>query len=141
MHLAGEGFGRFLGGDANCFSGAEVHEGSRHLAPVAKFQRAFSQATAGHYRHRIGGAAINFHESYELLAVLSLRIFDAQLLQAKHGEAHAEDLTGANVAVSDFSIVQVIVERFHSKLSSFLTMNTSGQALSLSSPAKPGSDF
>ena len=43
---------------------SEVDERSCHLAPVAKFDRAFSQAATGDDGNRISGAAINLDKSY-----------------------------------------------------------------------------
>src|SRR5436305_9967939 len=113
MHLAGEGFGRFLGGDADCFTGANVHKRRCHLAPVATFQRALSQATAGHDGYRIRSAAVDFDKSDKPLAVPSVRIVDAKVFQAEHGQADSEYLARTKVAVSQFGIPKIFVEGFH----------------------------
>ena len=40
-------------------------------------------------------------------------VVDAELLQAEHGEAHAENLSGAEMSVGLFSVAEVFVDGVH----------------------------
>ena len=86
MHLASQRFRRFFRGDADRFAGVHVHECGGHFAPVAEFQGALAEAASGDHGDRVGGAAVDFDECDEALAVFAARIVDAELLQAEHGE-------------------------------------------------------
>ena len=66
-------------------------------------------------RDGIGGAAVDFDERDEAFAVFSLRIIDAEFLQAEHRQTHAQDLPGAKVSVSLFCVAEIFVEGFHGK--------------------------
>jgi len=114
MHLACQSLGRFLSRDANRLASADVDKRSCDFAPVAELQRALAKAAASDDGDGIGGATVDFHKSNETLAVLATGIFDAELCQAEHGQAHAENLTGAQVSVCLFGVAEVFVERFHS---------------------------
>src|SRR5258708_3533391 len=105
MNGARQRFGRFFGGDADGFAGAyvfysQIDEGCGHLSPVAEFQGALSEAASGDHGDGVGGAAVDFDEGDEALAVffITARILDAQLLEAQHGQAHAEYLPGTEMA-------------------------------------------
>ena len=80
MHLASQRFGRFFGGDADGFAGADVDEGGGHLSPVAKFQGALAEAASGDDGDGVGGAAVDFDEGDQALAVFTARVFDAEFL-------------------------------------------------------------
>ena len=84
--------------------GGEINESGGHFSPVAEFEGALAEAASGDYRDGVGGAAVDFDESYEALAVffVAARVFYAELGQAEHGHADAEDLAGAKVAVGEF---------------------------------------
>ena len=94
--------GRFFGGDADGFAGFEIHEGGGHLSPVAEFQGALAETASGDYADGVGGAAVDFYEGDQALAVFAAWVFDAEFGQAQHGQADAQDLSGAEMAVSDF---------------------------------------
>ena len=83
MHLASQGLRRFLRGDADCLAAVHVDECGGDFAPVAKLQRALAQAASGDDGDGVGGAAVDFDEGDEALSVFSLRIVDAELLQAR----------------------------------------------------------
>ncbi len=115
MHLPRQRLGRLFGRDAHGFAGAYVDEGGCHFAPVAELQGALAETAAGNHGDGIGGAAVDFHKSNQAFAVLAARIVDAELCQAEHGQAHAENLAGAQVSVGLFGVAQIFVERFHLK--------------------------
>ena len=48
-----------------------------------------------------------------LRSSLAARIFDAEFLESQHGEANAEDLSGAEMAVGDFGFAEISVEGKH----------------------------
>ena len=141
MQAPGQGLGRFAGGNAKGAAGGDVDKGGGDLAPVAKFQRAFSQATAGHYRNGVRSTAVNLDKSDQALAVPSLRIVDAEVLQAEHGQAHAEYLSRTEVAVSDFSVVEVILERFHGNTLQLPNDEHVGTASQAVQPGEAGQRF
>src|ERR1700689_3605239 len=118
MHLARERLGRLFGRDAHCLTAVDVHERGRDFAPVAELQRALAETTAGDHGDRVGGATVDLHKGDQTLAVLAAGILNAELRQAKHGQAHAQNLTGAEVSVRLLSVTQIFVERFHRKPSS-----------------------
>src|ERR1700738_2685664 len=82
MHRARQRLGRFFRGDADGFAGAQVDEGRGHLSPVAKFQGALSETASGDDGDGVGGAAVDFDERDQTLAIFSARVFDAQLLES-----------------------------------------------------------
>ncbi len=92
---------------------AQINEGRGHLSPVAKFQGALSETASGDHGDGVGGAAVDFDERDQTLAIFSARVFDAQLLQSQHGQAHAENLAGAEMAVGEFGFAKIIVEGKH----------------------------
>jgi len=104
VHLAGQGFGRFFRRDSDGSAGVDVDKGCGHFAPVAKLQGTFAQSASCDDADCVRGAAVDFNESDQSLAVFSMRIIDAELLQAEHGEAHAKNLPGANVSMSLFRV-------------------------------------
>src|SRR5712692_1957405 len=114
VHLACESLGRLFRRDANRLSGADVHEGGGDLAPVAELQGALAEAATGDDGDGVGGAAVNLHKSDQTLAVFTARIVDAQPGQAEHGQAHTQDLSGAEMAVGLFGVAEIFVEGFHS---------------------------
>src|ERR1700690_645786 len=118
MHGASERFGRLFGGDANRFAGAyvlysQIDERRGHLSPVAKFQGALAETASGDHGDGVGGAAVDFDEGDQTLAIFSARIFDAELLKPQHGQANAEHLPGAEMAVSDFGFAKIFVKGKH----------------------------
>ena len=120
MHGARQLLGRFFRGDADGFASAhvfysEIDEGRGHLSPVAEFQGALSEAASGHHGDGVGGAAVDFDEGDEALAVffITARVLDAQLFEAQHGQAHAQDLPRAEMAVGSFGFAKVVVEGEH----------------------------
>ena len=58
--------------------GCEVDKRRSHLAPVAKLQRALTQSASGDDADGIGGAAVDFDEGDQPLAILSARVIDAR---------------------------------------------------------------
>ena len=120
VEFFGAGLGGFEGYDAEAFVdvgiewGVEIDEGGGHLAEVAEFQGALADAAAGDYADGVGGAAVDFDEGDEALAVgvevavgegSGARVVDAQLTEGEHGHADAEDLAGAEMAVGYFGVV------------------------------------
>ena len=127
VEVAGALFGGLEGGDADGFVdggvavlsylSSEVDESCGHLAPVAEFDGAFAEATAGDDGDGVGGAAVDFDEGDEAFAVLwvhqAFGVVDAEALATEHGHADAEDLAGAEMAVGDFSFAEKGVEGLH----------------------------
>src|SRR5205807_6611188 len=79
----------------------------------AEFQRALAQAATGDDPDCVRGAAIDFDEGDETLAIFSPWIIDAQLLQTEHCEPHAQHLSGTEMAVSLFRVAKIFIEGFH----------------------------
>jgi hypothetical protein len=48
-----------------------------------------------------------------MLAIFAMWIVDAQFLQAEHGEPHAQNLPGAEMAMGLFRIAKILVQGFH----------------------------
>jgi len=132
IKFVGAGFGAFESGDADGAgsgkirlrrfgggAGAEVDEGGGHLAPVAKFEGALAEAAGGDDGDGVGGAAIDFDDGDEALAVgvegavgemAGARVVNVEPVKGEHGHADAEDLAGAEMAVSGFGFVEEGVE-------------------------------
>ena len=100
---------------ASAGSGAHVNEGRGHLSPVAKFQSALSETASGDQGYGVGGAAVDFDERDQTFAIffIAARVFDAQFLESDHGQAHAQYLPRAEMAVGDFGFAEVIVKGEH----------------------------
>ncbi len=81
-------------------------KGRGHLSPVAEFQGALAETASGDHGDGVGGAAVDFDEGDEALAVFSARVFDAQFVEAQHGQAHAQHLPGAEMAVGLFGFAE-----------------------------------
>ena len=64
--------------------GFEVDKGCCHLAPVAKFERALAQPATGDDAYRIGGAAVDFDEGDQTLAIPATRLLDPQPSASEH---------------------------------------------------------
>ena len=111
-HFAGGLLGRFLGGHAHGAAGLKVHEGGGDLAPVAKFQGALAEAAVGDQRDGIGDATVDLHVSNQAFA-LGDGVVDAEFAEAEHGQAHAQDLAGAEVSVGGGGQFEVFSEGFH----------------------------
>ena len=62
-----------------------------------------AQSAAGDDGDGVGGAAIDLDEGNEALAVGAFRSVNTEALAAEHCHAHAEDLTGAEMAVGNLS--------------------------------------
>ena len=105
------------GDDANSGVSGEIDEGSGHLPPVSKFERAFAQPAAGDHPNGIGGATVNLNVGCKPLAVGTQRIFDAQGVKSEERHAHAEYLAGAHVSVRDLRFLQKSLEGFVHRLS------------------------
>jgi hypothetical protein len=130
VELGGEGLGGFEGDDAKGLVivvggvfgvefGVEVDEGGGHLAEVAELEGAFADAGGGDDSDGVGGAAVDFDEDDEALAVgvegavgevAKAGVVDAEAREGEHGHADAEDLAGAEVAVGEFGVVEEGVE-------------------------------
>jgi len=104
--------GGFPGGDADGAAGLEIDESGSDFAPVAEFQGALAETAVGDQRDSIGDAAVDFNVRNDAFA-FGDGIFDAEFAQAEHGEAHAEDLAGAEVAVGDGGEIEVFGEGLH----------------------------
>jgi len=125
VELFGAGLGGLEGDDAEAFVGVEVErgvevdEGGGHLAEVAKLEGAFADAAAGDDADGVGGAAVDFDEGDEALAIgvevsvgegAGAGVVDAELAEGEHGHADAEDLAGAEMSVGYFGVVEEVVE-------------------------------
>ncbi len=108
-----------VGGVFGMEFGVEVDEGGGHLAEVAEFEGAFADAGGGDDADGVGGAAVDFDEDDEALAVgvepavgegALAGVLDAEAREGEHGHADAEDLAGAEVAVGNFGVVEKVVE-------------------------------
>lgn len=123
VELAGALLGRLECRDTNSFvgggiavhleRGVEVDEGGGHLSPVAELQGSLAQAAAGDDGDGVGGTAVDFDEGDEALAVGGAGLGDAETPATEHGEPHAEDLSGAEVAVGELGLMKEIVEGLH----------------------------
>ena len=111
-HFVGALFGIFAGDDADGAPAFEIDEGGGYFSPVEKFESALAEAAIGDESHGVRHAAVDFDVRDDALAVAD-GIFDAEFAEAEHGEADAEDLTGADVAVGDSGVFEVLVEGFH----------------------------
>ena len=109
MHPAGEGFGRFFCRNADGLAAIDVCKRCSNFSPVAELQGAFAQPASCDHSDRVGGAAVDFDEGDEALAVLALRVFNAQPFQAEHSQPHPEHLPGTDVAVGLFGVAKVFV--------------------------------
>ena len=89
----------------------EIHEGGGHFSPVAELEGALAEAAAGDDGDGVGGAAIDFNEGDEALAICAPGIVDSKAFKAEHGHTDAEDLAGAEVSVSDLGFVEKFVQK------------------------------
>lgn len=113
IHLSRLGLGRFAGGDADGSAALEIDEGCCHLAPVAELEGALAEAASGDDSNSIGRAAVDFYIGNEALAIFAARLVDAQALAAQHCHAHAEDLSGAEMAMRYLGQRQECIEGVH----------------------------
>lgn len=113
MKLAGFLFRRFFGGDANGFAGFEINKGCGHFSPVAEFQSTFAEAASGNDADGIGGAAVYLDVCDKPLTMLALGIVETELIQSVKSHANAENLSGAEMAVSDLGLFEKGVETLH----------------------------
>src|SRR5260370_42046387 len=94
-----------------------MDEGGGHVGAVAELDGALAKAAGGDDGDGVGGAAVDFDEGDEALAVLwideAFGVVDAEALAAEHGQADAEDLTGAKRAGGDFGFVEEGGEGVH----------------------------
>ncbi len=97
----------------------EVNEGGGHFAEVAELEGALADAGGGDDADGVRGAAVDFYEDDEALAVrvegaagedAGAGVVDAEAGEREHGHADAEDLAGAEVAVGEFGVVEEGVE-------------------------------
>ncbi len=79
---------------------------------------ALAEAAAGDDGDRIRSTAVDLDEGDQALAVGVERavgemagagVVDVEAGEGEHGHAHAEDLAGAEMAVSDFGFVEEVV--------------------------------
>jgi len=126
VEFAGTVFGGFEGYDAEAFVVVgvaeflvEVDEGGGHLAEVAELEGSLADAAGGDDADGIGCTAVDFYEGDEALAVgvegavgemAGAGVVNVEAREGEHGHADAEDLSGAEVAVSDFGVVEEGVE-------------------------------
>jgi hypothetical protein len=106
IEVAGPLFGGLAGGDADGAVGGEIDEGGGHLAPIAELEGTFAEAATGNDGNGVSGATIDLDEGDEALAVGAFGVFDAEAGATEHGQADAEDLSGAEVAVGDLCFAQ-----------------------------------
>ncbi len=111
-HFASGLLGGFFGGDSYGAAGFEVDESGGDFAPVAEFEGTLAEAAVGHERDGIGDAAVDLDVGDEPLA-LGDGVVNAEFAQAEHGEAHAKDLPGAQMAVGLCGEVEVFGKGFH----------------------------
>jgi len=119
MELAGERFRGLFRCDADSFARVHIDERGGHLAPVAELQSTLAEAASGDDGDGVGGAAVDFDEGDEALAIFAMRIADVEFLQAEHRKAHAENLTSTDVAVCLFGVAEIFVEGFQEQASGF----------------------
>ena len=105
-HFAGGFLAGFLGGDADGAAGLQVDEGRGDFAPVAKFQGALAEAAVRDQRDGIGDAAVDLDVGDDAFA-FGDGVVNAEFAQSEHGQAHAQDLAGAQVTVGDGRKVEV----------------------------------
>ena len=110
--LAGGLFGRFFGGDADGASGLQIAESGGDFAPVSEFEGALAEAAIGNESDGVGDAAIDFGEGDDAFA-FGDGIGDAEFAKAVEGQADAEDLSSAEMAVGDGGEFEIFGERFH----------------------------
>ncbi len=123
VQFAGALLGAFEGRDADSLVGGslvgsldrsiQVDEGGSHLAPVAELEGALAEAAAGNDGDGIGGAAVDLDEGDEPFAIQSAWFGDAKALAAEHGQANAENLSSAEMAMRDFGLMEKVVEGLH----------------------------
>ena len=122
VEFAGAIFGAFEGYDAEAFVVVgvadflvEVDEGGGHLAEVAELEGSLADAAAGDDSDGVGGAAVDFYEGDEALAVVvegavgemaGAGVVDVEAREGEHGHADAEDLAGAEMAVGLFGVLE-----------------------------------
>ena len=111
-HFVGAFFGIFASDDADGASAFKIDERGRHFSPVEKFKSALAETAIGDESDGVCHAPIDFDVRDDALAFAD-GIFDAEFAEAEHGEANAEDLAGADVAVGDGGVFEVLVEGFH----------------------------
>ena len=111
-HFAGGLFAGFFGGDADGSAGLQIDEGGGDFTPVAELQGALTQAAVGDQRDRVGDAAIDFYIGDDAFA-FDDGVVDAEFPKTEHGQPHAEDLAGAEVAVGNGRQVEIFAERLH----------------------------
>jgi hypothetical protein len=97
--LRGAVFAGFKGRNANGFAGFQIAKRSGHFSVIQEFEGAFSEAAAGDDADGVGGAAVDFDEGDEALAVGAEGVAEAEEGESVDGHADAEDLSGAEVAV------------------------------------------
>jgi len=123
VKVAGALLGGLEGGDAKGFvevgfvlwwkRRCQVDEGCSHLAPVAEFDGALAEAAAGDDANGVGGAAVDLDKSDEAFAVGAFGVVDAEAFAAQHGQADAQNLASAEMAVGDFGFAEEGVEGLH----------------------------
>ena len=124
VESSGEVFGGFESDDAEGLvivaveRGIEVDEGGGHLAEVAELEGALADAAAGNDADCVGGAAVDFDEGDEALAVgvegavgqvAGAGVLDTEGGEREHGHADTENLAGAKMAVGEFGVVEQVV--------------------------------
>jgi len=125
VEVAGAGLGGFEGYYAEGFVVViakvlvKVDEGGGHLAEVAELEGTLAHAAGGDDGDGVSGAAIDFDDGDEALAVgvegavgemAGARVVNVEPVKGEHGHADAEDLAGAEMAVGDFGFVEERVE-------------------------------
>ena len=110
VEFAGEVARGFESDDADAFASREVDKGGGHLAPIAKLEGSLAEAAAGDHADGVGGAAIDFHEGDEALAVGAERVVDAEILEAEEGHTDPEYLASAHVPVGGLGALEEGVE-------------------------------
>lgn len=122
VELAGAIFGGFEGYDAEAFVVVgvaeflvEVDEGGGHLAEVAELEGSLADTAAGDDSYCVCCAAVDFDEGDQALAVgvegavgemAGAGVVEVEAGEGEHGHADAEDLAGAEMAVSLFGVVE-----------------------------------
>ena len=114
---------------------AEINEAGGHFPPVTELDCALSQPTAGDDGDGVGGTAVDLNKGDKTFAINAFRVPDVEPFAAQHRHTNAEDLSGAEMAVSDFSFVEEGVKGLHGMmippptgclLSAHLTMSNGG---------------
>jgi hypothetical protein len=110
--FAGGLLGGFSGGDADGTAGLQIAEGGGNFAPVAEFESTLTETAVGDEGDCVGDATIDFGEGDNAFS-FGDGVGDAELAKAVEGEADAEYLASAEMAMGNGGEFEIFGERFH----------------------------